>query len=99
MQRCRIVIVATAAVILSHTFTMSVTVRHDSKQRRCDAQNSSDASLLDKIRRQIANNPAQRHLLSIPIRSNAQFVIVHFAGTVCYEAAGFLEKNKGTRLP
>ena len=77
---------------------MPATVRHDSKQRRCDAQNSSDASLLDKIRRQIANNPAQRHLLSIP-RSNAQFVIVHFAGTVCYEAAGFLETNKGTRLP
>ena len=59
----------------------------------CRLQNGSDTSLLDKVRRQIANNPAQKHLLTIP-RSNAQFVIVHFAGTVCYEAAGFLEKNR-----
>jgi myosin-5 len=64
----------------------------------CDDQSrfqwATNLTLVNRMYDAMGSHP--RFLASHAERSRSQFCVLHYAGTVCYDSAGFLEKNSDT---
>ncbi|TPX37698.1 hypothetical protein SmJEL517_g00731 [Synchytrium microbalum] len=67
----------------------------DLLDEECVIPNGSDASLHDKLLKNLKGKP---HWVQPPASQNSQkiFQIAHYASNVTYECSGFLEKNRDT---
>jgi myosin heavy subunit len=56
--------------------------------------NGSDASLLQKMNRNLSKHPHYMNLVTSTNKDVSEFGVKHYAGTVLYSTTGMLEKNK-----
>jgi myosin X len=59
---------------------------------QCRLQQSTDATLIDKLHEQLASRPKYVK----PRLARGEFGVRHYAGEVAYQVAGFIDKNRDT---